>query len=284
MESITTYCHTTELICHFYSYQVVARHLPVQFLALLAGRSERTIERNLPRQKTSEPADPIALFLKSVRQKWPLPPSIDLAPPPKGRPAKKITETNFSDAFNPRGIKTPRFADVLDIVRESQLGHFDLTDWEIKGYVPAKLRAWQATIGALIELGIIDGNKRRRDSMPAKLIESGEKLLQSLSAQFAEKPEHFLARCLVGLGHAGRPMTLDLGTTEQIQRWFARADSGITVSTSQNKVGLQNITLSLDEEISAPYVRLFFAVLVVVTLREETLTRDVAPHVGILRK
>ena len=282
-ESISTYCHTPDLVHYFYSKRVVSEELPLQFLSTLAGLSERSLERAAHRQRSTAAGNHESaadLLLETARQRWPFsgeategqqPDDIDLA----AAPAELIL-LNQDRVFAIE--KKIQFRDVLDIIRARLCNRLDITEWEHKGIASRRIRDWVEVIDKLTALGFLRANRRRRDRMPTELIDCGNRTLQSLGERFMPDHTKLLARCLVGFGSALEGFQVDPTSAKALREWLEFRNPDLKLETLSGSKGLNWVKLVGKNEITRSDQKMFILVLAVYLLRAKDIDALVLPY------
>ena len=283
-ESLSTYCHTADLVHYYYSRRVVSEVLPLQFLSTLAGLSGRSLERTAHRQRSTADAatyeSSADLLLASARQRWPinseiakgnLPNDIDLT----SAPAELILLKQDRVIAIEKKI---RFQDVLDIIRARLCNRLDITEWEHKGVASQRVRNWVDVIDKLTALGFLRANRRRRDRMPTELIACGERTLQSLGERFMPNHTKLLARCLVGFGSSLEGIQVDPTSAKALREWLEFRNPDLKVETLSGSKGLNWVKLVGKNEIARSVQKMFILVPAIYLLRAEDIDAQVSPY------
>ena len=280
MESITTYCHTAELVQYNYSCQLVSETMTHRTLSALAGLSDRSLERAMHRQRVGnlETLDAaIELALGSIRQRWPLQGD---APPAAARHAVATRSIRLEVTTGQENTvsKKVQFEDVLKIVRERLCNQLNITPWEQKGISSWQIRAWMTRIDKLVSLGFLRANRRRRDRMSKELIGYGETALRILSDNVVSGAPELLARCLVGCGRSSEAIQIDTASANKLKTWLEFQNAALGIALEGVASGFSEITFKGKSPITRSDEKMFIVVLAVLLLSEEELDRLVSPY------
>lgn len=280
MESITTYCHSAELVHYYYSCKLSSEVMAHRTLSALAGLSDRSLERAMHRKRVSKPGTSdaaIELALESIRQRWPLQGD---APPAAKRDtmANRSIQLEVATGEENAVCKKVQFEDVLNIVRERLCNRLDITTWERKGISSRQIRAWMTRIDKFVSLGFLRANRRRRDRMSKELIGYGETALRTLSDNVISGATELLARCLVGCGRSSEEMQLDTASANKLKTWLEFQNAELDIALGSVASGFNKVTFKGQSPITRSDEKMFIIVLAVVLVPEEDLDRLVLPY------
>ena len=278
-ESTTDYCHTADLVHHYFSCVAVSAIVPIRTLSKLAGLADRSIERTALRRDASV-VDPAHLLLETVRQRWPLAGVFDSSAQ-VGRVADSQAPVDLSlppeEARHGSG-KVGRFQDLLDIVRDRLRNRMDLAAWEYEGYRASQVRDWIKIIDRLAALGLQRAGRERRDRMPAELIQCGQRVFDALQPHESQAQVQLLTRCLVGFDDGRRGIRVDAGTAHGLKEWLEFRNEGLTITTEADRAGFTRIRLVGAVPLSPSDEKLFLFVLAVRILKIGDIEGAIQPY------
>lgn len=281
-ESVASYCHTTELAHYHFSKGLLPSVLPQEILSKLAGLSDRSLERACHREKSAQCLASVRaaeIMLESARRRWPL--ASGFSSGQETRPAEPAAVVRLSvpiGAVNMRASKAPLFEDVLDLIRQRQRHHLDLSVFEHAGYLATQVRDWIAKIDKLIALGLLRATRFRKDRMPEELIEVGNAITRREVLQPIDNRSAFLARCLVGFVSRNE-ILVDPTTAQRLSNWIEAERHKLNVAITPSRRGFVQIGFAVKEAIPGSIGRLFLLTLSIIYLSELDIDRLVMPHI-----
>lgn len=278
-ESMTTYCHTADLVHHSFACAAVSAVLPSRVLSMLAGLGERSLERAILRQNHGN-SHSARLLLETARRKWPLADAFESRREPRpievGQPstALRLPPQQASHGFKMDG----RFQDLLAIVRDRLCNRLDLSAWEQVGYGAPQIRGWIENIDRLSALGFLRVGRERRDRMPAELVQCGQRVLDAMQAEEEKAYVPLLARCLAGFGNGRQGIRGDSKTARDLKKWIEYRNDEMSVDLEPAAAGFTRVRLVGKFSISTSDEKLFFVVLAVRMLVKADIDVHVQPY------
>lgn len=266
--SITSYCHTAELVHYFFAAQATDKQIPMGTLSLIGGLSERSLERREHRARdvaNSMARSVTSMLLDSARRRWPLSNSVsphNAGTRDQSTPVLRVRE-HVDEATSTKCIG---FQDVLDVIRAHLCSRMDLSVFEAKGISSAQVRHWISVIDQLTALGYFRAGRRRIDRMPSTLIACGEVTLLTL-AKDASMYGALLARALLGFGKPRDSICVKATTAIQLKDLLTTHNDHLAVDLHPVKTGSMQITFSCPDAVALAETKLFLLVLAVFALR-----------------